>query len=50
MCLKVGKVKFFGCYYDRHGIHPDPEKVHEIHSLPAPKKTEELQQFLGIVM
>ncbi len=47
--IKVDKVKFFGCYYDHHGIHPDPEKVQEIHSLPAPQIVEELQQFLGIV-
>ena len=47
--IKVPKVKFYGCIYDRKGTRPDPEKVQEIHTLPAPSNRNELQQFLGLV-
>ena len=42
-------IKFFGCIYDASGVHPDPAKVQDIHTLPAPQNTNELQQFLGMV-
>ena len=47
--IKQQRIKFFGCYYDAEGVHPDPEKVEEIHRLTTPTSTVELQQFLGIV-
>ena len=34
--VKVLRIKFFRCYYDAEGVHPDPEKVESIHQLPAP--------------
>lgn len=47
--IKKSKVKFFGTIYDKHGAHPDPDKVAAISSLPPPKSTAQLQQFLGLV-
>ncbi|XP_022099493.1 uncharacterized protein LOC110984016 [Acanthaster planci] len=42
-------IKFFGGLYDASGVHPDPDKVQDIHALPAPGTVNELQQFLGFV-
>ena len=47
--IRVPRIKFFGCYYDASGVHPDPEKVEEIQQLTAPTCVNEIQQFLGIV-
>ncbi len=47
--INAERVFFFGCYYDREGIHADPEKVEGIRALPAPETVKELQQFLGMV-
>lgn len=47
--IKVPRIKFFGCFYDADGVHPDPAKVADVHALPAPRNTNEMQQFLGIV-
>ena len=47
--IGIQRIKFFGCYYDESGVHPDPEKVTDIHNLPPPTTVTELQQFLGIV-
>jgi len=47
--IKKDKVKFFGTIYDKDGAHPDPDKVEAIKTLPAPKSTTQLQQFLGLV-
>ncbi|CAE1255836.1 unnamed protein product [Acanthosepion pharaonis] len=43
------QVKFFGAIFDRNGIHPDPQKVEEIKSLPSPINITELQKVLGII-
>ena len=48
--VKVPAVNFFGCLYDADGVHPDPEKVDAIHTLPVPTNVTELQEFLGMVM
>ena len=34
--INIPSIKFFGCYYDAEGVHPDPAKVCDIHSLPTP--------------
>jgi hypothetical protein len=47
--IKESRVCFFGNYYDADGVHPDPEKVKEIHCMPAPQDVTELQQFLGTI-
>ena len=47
--IKGPEVKFFGCIYDANGTRPDPDKVAEIHTLPAPENLNELLQFLGLV-
>ena len=47
--VKSNSVKFFGCVYDKHGVHPDPSKVSTIKEMPAPQNKGELQSFLGMV-
>ena len=47
--IKEPFIKFFGCIYDANGVHPDPEKVAAVHSLPAPTDVTKLQEFLGLV-
>lgn len=47
--IRVPRIKFFGCYYDASGVHPDPEKIDEIQRLRSPQSVTEVQQFLGIV-
>ena len=34
--VQTPQVKFFGCLYDKEGVHPDPAKIADITSLPAP--------------
>ena len=48
--VKAPAVNFFGGLYDADGVHPDPDKVNAIHTLPAPTNITELQEFLGKVM
>lgn len=43
------QVKFFGAIFDKNGIHPDPQKMEEIKSLPSPRNITELQNVLGII-
>ena len=47
--VKAPKLKFFGCLYDEYGVHPDPENVDAVHTLPTPTNITELQEFLGMV-
>ena len=47
--VKASTVNFFGCLYDANGVHPDPDKVDAIHTLPAPTNVTKLQEFLGMV-
>ena len=28
-------IKFFGCVYDKHRVHPDPSKVSAIKEIPT---------------
>ena len=46
--IKIQRIKFFGCYYDKDGIHPDPAKVASIRALSPPENIKELQQLLGM--
>ena len=46
--IKIQRIKFFGCYYDKDGIHPDPAKVASIRALSPPENVKELQQLLGM--
>ena len=48
--MKAPAVNFFGCHYDADGIHPDPDMVNAIHTLPVPTNIIKLQEFLGMVM
>ncbi|XP_048242459.1 uncharacterized protein LOC125374835 [Haliotis rufescens] len=47
--IRKERIKFFGNYYNAQGVHPDPEKVQEIHNLPPPANTVELQRILGMI-
>ena len=47
--IKKNKIKFFGTIYADDGIHPDPKKVSDLKSMPAPKSKKELQAFLGFI-
>ncbi|XP_041470077.1 uncharacterized protein K02A2.6-like [Lytechinus variegatus] len=41
------RVVFFGMVYDKHGVHPDPAKVHAVKSMPTPRDKTQLQEFWG---
>ena len=43
------QIRLFGAIFDESGIHPDPQKVDEIKSLPSPTNITELQKVLGII-
>ena len=43
------QVRFFGVIFNVNGIHPHPQKVKEIKSLPSPTNVTELQKVLGII-
>ena len=47
--VKDPALNFFSCLYDVDGVHPDPDKVNAIHTLPAPTNITKLQEFLGLV-
>ena len=47
--VKAPIMKFFGCLYDESEVHPEPEKVNAVHTLPTPINIIELQEFLGMV-
>ena len=46
--IKQERIKFFGLYFDKEGVNPDPEKVADVKGMAAPKDAKGLQQFLGI--
>ena len=48
--MKAQAINFFSCLYNANGVHPDPGKVDDIHTLLAPTSITELQEFLGLVM
>ena len=43
------QVRFFGAIFNKNGIHPNPQIVEEIKSLPSPTNITELQKVLGII-
>ncbi|XP_072171872.1 galactose-3-O-sulfotransferase 3-like [Diadema setosum] len=47
--IKKPQITFFGCVYDKDGIHPEPAKGRDIVNLPEPTNIREPQQFLGMV-
>ena len=42
------QVKFLGQIVDKHGIRPDPAKVHAIQAVEAPKNVSNIRRFLGM--
>ena len=46
--VKSKMVKFFGCLYDEHGVHPDPAKVADVQGMESPTNITKLQEFLGM--
>ena len=47
--IKTDSITFFGMKYDASGVHPDPEKVADLHNMATPTSKKELQMFLGFV-
>ena len=43
------KLKFFGFVFSKQGMHPDPDKLNEIKTMPAPEDVKALQSFLGLM-
>ena len=46
--IKTDTIPFFGEEYSAQGVRPDPEKVADIQSIPAPSNKDELHRFIGI--
>ncbi|XP_011678692.1 uncharacterized protein K02A2.6-like [Strongylocentrotus purpuratus] len=46
---KIPSVKFFGCYYDAHVVHADPDIEASIRALPSSQNVRDLQRFLGMI-
>ena len=46
--IKTDSITFFGMKYDASGVHPDPEKVVDLHNMATPT-SKELQTFLGFI-
>ncbi|KAK7108980.1 hypothetical protein V1264_013102 [Littorina saxatilis] len=47
--IKTDSITFFGMKYDTNGVHPDPEKVTDLHNMATPTNKKELQTFLGFI-
>ena len=45
--IKTDSITFFGMKYDASGVHPDPEKVADLHNMATSTSKKELQVFLG---
>ena len=44
-CISKKSISFFGQIYDKHGIHPDPERLEALYKIPAPKKCHRSTQL-----
>ncbi|CAG9116185.1 unnamed protein product [Plutella xylostella] len=42
-------ISYVGFIIDKHGLHPDPEKVKAIVNAPAPTDVSQLRSFLGLI-
>ena len=42
-------IKFLGHVIDKHGVHPDPERVAAVQRVTAPKEISQLRRFMGMV-
>ncbi|KAK7112339.1 hypothetical protein V1264_011808 [Littorina saxatilis] len=47
--IKTGSITFVGMKYDANGVHPDPEKVTDLHNMSSQTSKKELQTFLGFI-
>ena len=47
--INLEQVRFFSAIFDKNRIHPVPQKVKEMKSLPSPTNITELQKVLGII-
>ncbi|XP_072175145.1 uncharacterized protein [Diadema setosum] len=47
--IKQESIRFYGLVFDKHGAHPDPQRVEAVQAIQAPTSQRELQEFLGIV-
>ena len=46
--IRQDRIKFYGLYFDKEGVHTDPEKVADVKDMAVPTDVKGLQQFLGI--
>ena len=42
-------IKFLRHVIDKHGVHPDPERVAAVQRVTAPKEISQLRRFMGVV-
>ena len=40
-------VRYIGYVFGVNGIHADPDKVADVHKMPAPTSPKQVRQFLG---
>ena len=48
-CDFLSELPFFGHIISKDRIKPDPENIHTITDMPAPRNKSELHKFLGMV-
>ena len=46
---KQPSMTFLGCAYDKNGANPGTAKVSEVHNMPSPETSTQLQKFLSMV-
>ena len=46
--IKRDRIRFYGLVFDKHGAHPDPQRVTAMSAIEPPRNKKELQEFLGI--
>ena len=46
--IKRDRIRFFGLVFDKHGAHPDAQRVTAMRAIEPPRSKKELQEFLGI--
>ena len=47
--IKAKEIAFFGNTYSAEGVKPDPQKIQDLTTMPAPLNKTELQSFMGFL-
>ena len=47
--LKQSQVSFYGHYWSKHGITPDPKKIQALTHMKFPSNKETMRSFIGII-